>query len=87
MQISAKFGYHSFYLNRLFKKETGITIHQAVIGERMKIAKNLLIETELSVKDIASEVGYADLARFCTAFKAAVGATPLQYRKSLADAP
>lgn len=80
-KISAVFGYHPFYLNRIFKKGTGMTIHQAVIGERMRIAKSLLLGTDLSIKSIASEVGYADHTRFCTAFKACVSKTPLQYRK------
>ena len=62
-----------------------MTIHQAVIGERMRIAKSLLLGTDLSVKAIAAEVGYADHTRFCTAFKAAVGVTPLQYRKGLSE--
>jgi AraC-like DNA-binding protein len=81
-QISAAFGYHSFYLNRIFKKATGVTIHQAVIAERMRIAKELLSETGLTVKAVAAAVGYADHARFCTAFRSCVGQTPLQYRKS-----
>ena len=81
-QISATFGYHSFYLNRIFKRGTGKTIHQAVIGERIRIAKSLLLETDLSVKAIAAEVGYADHTRFCTAFKACTGTTPLKYRSN-----
>ena len=80
-QISAQLGYHSFYLNRVFKKSRGITIHQAVINERMRVARKLLRETDLSVNAIASEVGYADRSRFCTAFKKNTGIPPLEYRK------
>ena len=79
--ISGELGYHSFYLNRMFKKSTGTTIHQALIGERMRIAKKLLEDTELSVNAIAGEVGYSEHSRFCTAFKKQVGVTPLEYRK------
>ena len=81
-QISSQLGYHSFYLNRVFKKSRGITIHRAVIDERMRVARKLLKETDLSVNAVATEVGYADRARFCTAFKKNVGVTPLEYRKS-----
>ena len=80
-QISEKLGYHSFYLNRVFKKHTRMTIHQAVISEKMRIAKKILEETELSVNAIAIEVGYSEHSRFCTAFKKYVGVTPLEYRK------
>ncbi len=80
-QISDTIGYHSFYLNRIFKRSTGVTIHQAVINERMRIAKKLLEETTLSVNAIAEELGYSEHSQFCTAFKKHVGVTPLEYRK------
>ena len=79
-QISAEFGYHSFYLNRVFKAGTGITIHQAVMAERMRIAKRLLRHTKLSVHEIASEAGFADRSQFCTAFRKQTGRTPTEYR-------
>jgi len=79
-QISAEFGYHSFYLNRIFKAGTGITIHQAVLAERMRIAKRLLRHTKLSIHEIASEVGFADRSQFCTAFRKQIGRTPTEYR-------
>ena len=82
--ISNALGYHPFYLNRIFKKSTGMTIHQAVIGEKMKVAKRLLRETELSVKEIAEESGFSDRSQFCTVFKKHTGITPLEYRQGRA---
>ena len=79
-QISGEIGYHPFYLNRVFKSNTGLTIHQAVIEERMRIAKKILKETDLSVNEIAMEVGYSDHTHFCAAFKKHTGITPLEYR-------
>ena len=80
--ISGELGYHSYYLNRMFKKHTGITIHQALIKERMRVAAQLLEATDLSVNAVAAAVGYSDHTHFCTAFKAYMGTTPLKYRKS-----
>lgn len=80
-EISKELGYHSFYLNRIFKKETGITIHKAVLNEKMKVAKRLLKETDISIKEVAEEVGFFDRSRFCTAFKKHTGRTPLEYRQ------
>ena len=80
--ISGELGYHSYYLNRMFKKHTGITIHQALIKERMRVAAQLLEATDLSVNAIAAAVGYPDHTHFCTAFKSYMGTTPLKYRKS-----
>ena len=84
-QISSKFGYHSFYLNRIFKKSTGITLHQAVIREKMQIAKHLLKDTNLSIASVASEVGFSDRSQFCTAFRKYSGCTPMEYRKKKSE--
>lgn len=81
-QIGEVFGYHSFYLNRVFKNSTGITVHQALIKERIRIAKRLLIETELPVSLVASESGFSDQARFSTAFRKYTSYTPIEYRKN-----
>ena len=80
-QISAEFGYHSYYLNRIFKKNTGITLHQAVIKERIDIAKKLLRNTDISIEEIAEEIGFSDRAQFSTAFKKHTYSTPSEYRK------
>ena len=80
-QISNEFGYHSYYLNRVFKKSTGTTIHQAVIHEKIRVAKRLLKETDLSIGSIAAEVGFPDRAQFCTTFRKHTGRTPMEYKK------
>ena len=79
--ISAKLGYHSYYLNRILKKHTAVTMHQALINERMRVATRLLAETDLSVNAISGTVGYTDHTGFCTAFKKQFGCSPLSYRK------
>ena len=81
-QISNEFGYHSYYLNRIFKKSMGTTIHKAVISEKMQVAKRLLAETDLSVASVANEVGFPDRAQFCSVFKKHTGYTPMRYKKS-----
>ena len=79
--ISNELGYHSFYLNRIFKKSMGITIHQAVILERVRIAKQLLKMTDLSINSVAIESGFCDRSQFCTTFRKYAGCTPMQYRE------
>ena len=80
-QISSEFGYHPYYLNRIFKKATGMTLHQAVIEERISLAKRLLVNTEMSVDAVSNEVGFSDRAQFSTAFKKHTHTTPSEYRK------
>ena len=78
--VAAALGYHSFYLNRMFKKSTGTTIRQAIIAERIRIAKRLLRDTELAISAVAIESGFSDRSQFCTAFRKHTGKTPNEYR-------
>ncbi len=80
-EIGKALGYHSFYLNRVFKNSTGLTIHKAIIKERVRIAKRLLVETDLPVSAVATESGFCDQAQFSTAFRKYTTFTPLEYRK------
>ena len=80
--IASHFKYHSFYLNRLFKKHTGKTLHQTVIEEKIKVAKRMLKEGNLSINDVSNELGFLDRSQFCTTFKKQTGFTPLEYKKS-----
>lgn len=68
------------YLSRLFKKETGLSLSDAIIQERIQEAKRLLEETEYKITDIAENVGYTSLGSFSNLFKRVVGVTPQQYR-------
>lgn len=78
--ISAKFGYHSFYLNRIFKQYTGLTLHQALIKERVTIAKRLLQSTDVAIEAIAREAGFSDRIQLATTFRRSTGLTPTAYR-------
>ena len=81
-KIGEVFGYHSYYLNRLFKSSMGITIHQALIKERIKISKRLLAETELPINVVALESGFSNQAQFSNLFRKYECCTPYEYRKN-----
>lgn len=68
------------YLSRMFKKETGLSLWDAIIQERIREAKRLLEETEYKITDVAERVGYTSLGSFSNLFKRIVGVTPQQYR-------
>ncbi|MBY0009970.1 response regulator [Paenibacillus typhae] len=68
------------YLSRLFKKETGLSISDVIIQERIGKAKQMLEETGHKITDIAEQVGYTSLGSFSNLFKRVVGVTPQQYR-------
>ncbi len=79
--LAKEFGYHPVYLGEIFKEKTGESIYQAIISERIRLAKRWLSETNAAIEEIAYEVGFSSRSHFCTAFKLHTGVTPLAYRK------
>ncbi|MBO5223862.1 MAG: helix-turn-helix transcriptional regulator [Clostridia bacterium] len=81
--VAKAFGYHSVYLATLFKTRTGETLHKAILSERIKLACRWLEKTDLSIEEIAYNVGFSTRNHFCTAFKKFTGISPLVYRKKI----
>lgn len=80
-QLGHLFGYHPFYLNRLFREHTGTTLHRRQMECRMSRARSMLASTGLSVREIADSLGFSSPAYFSELFKALCGTTPGAYRK------
>ena len=74
-------GVSSFYLSKLFKEEKGETFINFISDKRLEKARQLLAETELSIKEITAEVGYNDQNYFSRIFKTKYGLSPKEYRK------
>jgi AraC-like DNA-binding protein/ligand-binding sensor protein len=68
------------YFSYLFKEQTGNTFIEYLTRIRLQEAKQLLIETELSVRDIAEKVGYNDPSYFGMVFRKSESMTPGRYR-------
>ena len=79
-ELSTIFGYHPIYLNRLFKRHTGITLHRALADIRLKNAEELLKQTTLPVELVQQKSGFGSRSQFCTAFYRKTGMTPTEYR-------
>ncbi|MFA9455342.1 response regulator [Halalkalibacter sp. AB-rgal2] len=69
------------YFCEVFKNETGETILDFVTKKKMVKAKQLLIQTDKKVYDIATEVGYKDTKYFSRLFKQYMGEVPSRYRE------
>lgn len=69
------------YLNESLKKVTGLPVSYWIIHEVMLEAKRLLYYSQLTVKEIAYEVGYEDHAYFSRLFRKTTSVTPLAFRQ------
>ena len=69
------------YCCEIFKKVTGTTFTQYITGLRMKKASELLLNSQLSLAEICSEIGYNDYFYFNNVFKKHFGTSPIKYRK------
>lgn len=66
---------------RIFKNAYGITPYAYVIDKKISLAKNLLINTNLTVRQIAYKLCFADEYYFSNVFKLKTGISPTQFRK------
>jgi AraC-like DNA-binding protein len=74
----------SFYFCKMFRKVTGINFTDYVARLRIERAKNLLLNPNLRVSEIAYEVGFQSLTHFNRVFKRILGLSPTDYRSQLA---
>ena len=68
------------YLSRLFKRETGSSLNDYILTEKMRTAQSLLGDTNIPVSLIATKVGYSNFSYFSQVFKKYTGLSPLEYR-------
>ncbi|OPJ55851.1 response regulator transcription factor [Alkalithermobacter paradoxus] len=73
------------YLSVLFKEHTGLTFSEYITRKRLQEAKKLLVSTNLSIDEIAQNVGYHTSKYFIKLFREFEGITPHQFRKSNKD--
>lgn len=79
---AAELKYAPDYMTRIFKKYTGKTTLEYINGVRLQRAKSLLLNSDLSVAQVAYSVGFADEKYFMRLFKREESVTPTQYRTS-----
>lgn len=80
--VATATGYGKSNFCKIFKEVTGDTFHNVLNRKRVQNACDLLRETNMQISEIAAQVGFEETKSFCRVFKATVGSTPGQYRKS-----
>lgn len=69
------------YLSRLFKSETGMSLKEFIVMEKMKLAQAMLKSTKLPISIIAMKVGYANFSHFSQVYKKTWNVTPAEDRQ------
>ena len=66
-------------LNRLFRREKGMSPHRYRIEARLNAARYLLVNTDLPLRDIAEQCGFRDASALANQFRLKTGLTPRRY--------
>ena len=82
-QISGTLNVSTFYFCKMFKKATGLTFTDYVSRTRIERAKNLLLNPNTRVSEVAYDCGFISLTHFNRIFKRVVGKSPTISRQEL----
>ncbi|RAJ77335.1 AraC-like DNA-binding protein [Chitinophaga dinghuensis] len=69
------------YLNEVVKEQTGYSVSRLIQEQVITESRRILYYTDISIKELATRMGYDDYSYFCRYFKNATGMTPAQARK------
>lgn len=69
------------YLSSLFSAITGITIEKYIIDQKIERVKELLVYNELTLSEIAFNMGYSSVAHLSNQFKKVTGLTPSHFKE------
>lgn len=79
--ISRKFFFSKSHIISCFKNEFGSSPKQYILQKKIETAKNMLLETDMSVRAIAEMLHFADSHHFSNTFKKQTGMAPMDFKK------
>ncbi|HWO76633.1 MAG TPA: helix-turn-helix transcriptional regulator [Bacillus sp. (in: firmicutes)] len=85
-QLANHVAYSPYHFTRIFKERVGLSPLYYVSSLRLQKAKEMLLRTDLSVRDIGLEIGQQSLGTFTSRFTERVGMSPSQFRNSVLQA-
>ena len=74
------------HLTRLFRRETGATLHDYLVRLRLAVALDAVLETEVDLTELALDLGFASHSHLTYAFRRRFGVPPGAVRRELAPA-
>lgn len=79
--LAEQLHYDYNYLSCIFSEIENVTIERYLINQKIERVKELLVYDELSLSEIAYQVGYSSVAHLSNQFKKITGLTPGHYKK------
>ena len=79
--LAYKYHMNASYLGQIFQKEVGCSFTQYLSSKKIEMAKELILNTNMKISDIAKQVGYPDTSYFYRKFKQHYGVAPVSLRE------
>lgn len=83
--LSDQLHYEYSYLSKIFSEHESTTIEKFAIAQRIEKAKELISYGQLSLSEIADQLGYKTVQHLSTQFKKIMGQTPSQYKANQSE--
>ncbi|QQK74865.1 helix-turn-helix transcriptional regulator [Salicibibacter cibarius] len=85
-ELAGHVAYSPYHFTRMFKERMGISPLYYVSSLRLQKAKDLLLHTDLGIRDIGLEIGQQSFGTFTTRFTERVGVSPSRFRTTAQQA-
>ncbi|SFR65677.1 response regulator [Anaeromicropila populeti] len=79
--LAGKYRMNPSYLGQIFLREVGCTFSQYLNNTRIKVARELILKTNMRMHDISNEIGYVDISYFYRMFRKYYGISPASLRE------
>ena len=79
--LAAHFRGNAAYIGQVFKRDMDKSFSEYLKDVRMEKAKEFLVRSDISAREVAARVGFSNATYFCTVFKKETGLSPDRYRK------
>lgn len=79
-ELSSQLELSTYHFHRIFSTTVGEPIGKYILRRRLERAANMLLSSDVAIKDVAYDWGFASVSSFCRSFKCQFGMTAEEYR-------
>lgn len=81
-ELASEINISRYHLCRIYREKTGVNFTNTLADIRILKSKELIVQSDMAIKDVAMSVGYTDVSYFSRLFKKVTGISPNDYRKA-----